>query len=409
MATLKIGFPAFLGALFFFSIYSAYGGYNLGAFWKKVTADPPPSESFPFTITGASQAKSNSRLGPFVSSTGKFYLLLMPSADTKKVGVWKASLPGYGWTEQDSSSVNRITSTNAVRSIWGFQVGDVLHIASRDTSGELRYGTFNMATDQWISQELVLTATADFPGVSMMVRSTGDVILLYSAKPGTYNVVRYAIKSSGTWTTNVTVDGGGTTHWYGGTIVPGPSDRAHLFFAKRASLFATSFDLFQRTLRSDSSLEALPASFSTGYVYSHVFGPGTSYVSGADTKIMAPFESGGVTTQSGFVRFSSADTSSGLAVEKPFDPPYGDSTNHQPAIALVSIGTSVYALRSDLNDQDIYVSKSVDGAAWITPSNIRTATADALSVATYQRSGVWKIGYVYSDGGVLKYDEVSAP
>src|SRR5574341_759809 len=98
------------------------------------------------------------RFGPWISSGGNVYVVLLNSADKSLIEVYKATDPESSFSEQDSADAPNLTNNSDALS--AVQVGDVLHIvASEETTGRVSYHTFDMATDQWVIVNEQVTAT----------------------------------------------------------------------------------------------------------------------------------------------------------------------------------------------------------------------------------------------------------
>ena len=365
--------------------------------------------ALPVTISSSVFPLQNYFCGPFKSSGGNCYVVVLESTGGTPE-VFKATDPTSSFTAQDTAN----NPTAVPSSMWAYQVGDVLHIVTQETSvlaADLHYHTFNMATDAWgTKNELIETpkdapATADYIGCSVALRSDGDVIVLYcgdtDAVMGTaYNRVDYARKEASTWTVGVEVAGGGLeVNYAGASVVLGASDQMHFFFKDH-----TNSDAKHRSLSSANALDTVADVDTSASANSHLFGPGISYVSGANTVVNVPFEDSDGQLSS--AQFNSGanpsitvdDNVSGVAVKV---------VNNTPVACYAVDGTTAHLLYADSSTADLWRDSQADGGAWGTDAEVLDAvTINRVSCAVYDRSGT-KLAYVYDDGGTVKYNEVS--
>ncbi|MFQ5982313.1 MAG: hypothetical protein ACE5KS_02950, partial [Woeseiaceae bacterium] len=137
----------------------------------------------------------NHYAGPFLSSADRVYMILTEEVDRRKIAAVKntnADPFTANWAIQDSA--NAPVHAQDALSVWAFQVGDVLHVASIDesTTRVIRYHTFNMATDLWvIVDEAVDTADAGTTFCSLAVRDDGDVIIFRRGNQDTVHATNY--------------------------------------------------------------------------------------------------------------------------------------------------------------------------------------------------------------------------
>jgi len=181
----------------------------------------------------------NSYVGPFQSSGGDFYAVLVETGPAVVV-VYKATNPvDDTWVEQDGGNNPAATPS----SIWAEQDGDTLHIVTQDPlSGggkDIEYHTFSMSSDTWgTTDELIETATdgSQHRGCSLGIRSTGaSPIVLYmgdsdKVKGIFYERVDFA-RRNGSWTVGILAFGPGNDEldYHGSVIVRGSGDNLHVF------------------------------------------------------------------------------------------------------------------------------------------------------------------------------------
>src|SRR5712691_831377 len=102
--------------------------------------------ALPTTISStALPTRQQFRLGPFISSTGNVYAVLLDTTNTK-IHVYKATDPTSSFTEQDSGNIPGQVSAGT---LWVIQNGDVLSIAGAtdSTAPAYKFHQFSMATD----------------------------------------------------------------------------------------------------------------------------------------------------------------------------------------------------------------------------------------------------------------------
>ena len=134
--------------------------------------------AFPTTISGAEFPNNNYFCGPFKSSEGAFYVALIESTGNTPE-VYKSTDPptASSFTAQDTSN-NPVV--NNLESLWAYQEGDVLHIATyNEDTPHVQYHQFNMGSDTWIVVDQTIEAIADRDtlgnlAVSVAVRGAGD-------------------------------------------------------------------------------------------------------------------------------------------------------------------------------------------------------------------------------------------
>lgn len=375
--------------------------------------------ALPVTITGITFPPQNYYFGPFKSSGGNFYTIMRgPSGSTKTLRAMKATDPTSSWAEADAVN-NTFVGDQTIVSLWVYQDGDTLHIVTADvlyggsSTTDIKYHTFSMATDLWGTKgETVLLDVDNGPGTSppascsIGVRSDGDLIVLYNgdgdALMGTdYTRVDYARKESGTWTTDVAVDGAGEDHWYGSSLVMGSSDRAHFFYNNH-----DLGDVFQRTLTSANALQAAPTAFDTtaGALF-HKFTNGVSFVSGADTKVRVAYEdSGGLLSIAGF---NSADAPTPTIVATGMTAVTVSDVDSSDVASMAINGTTQWLLYVDETTDDLWRDNTgADNDTWGTDVELLDAVLIvSLSCNIYTRSGATVLGYVSERGATIYYDE----
>lgn len=330
-----------------------------------------------------------------------FYAVLLDST-RKDVVVMKAT---SGPTlDGNWSSVRSLSNDNAVDSLWAHQDGTDIHIATVEAvTGRIRYTRFSTATDLWVvKRENVVTPTNLTANLScsLAIRSDGDVIILYTNNDGTNDRVDYARREAAVWTTDIQVDNAGSVNWIAGSVVRGASDRMHFFFKDD-----TNGGGFQRTLRSDNTLEAFPSSYDPAVsARNHIFGQGVTYVSGGATKVRVPYAEGGANTR--IAVFDSADSPTVTHPDGNVGDNNTDVLNETPTHCLAIDAVTLHLVYADSVTNDVFRDENHDDDGWGTDvEELDAVTVNRISCNTYSRSGI-KLAYVYDDAGTPKYREV---
>ena len=340
--------------------------------------------------------------GPFFSSAGAVYAIA-PQSNI----VGGISPKAYKATDPTSSfsAVATCTTALAFNAIACRQDGDLVHVVTQRSVGnrDVQYHLFNMATDTWdVADENVTSpgATAVVRvGVGIGVRSSGSVFVVYSGMHDVVSMnnwarVKGARRDSGVWTVDIAVDSGGSVTWGQATLVPGSSDRMHIFFQDH-----TNSDGYHRTFKSDNAF-GTAAAYDTAVNGNCFIGPGVAYDSSGTTKVRMPFLDS--TDKVSVVNFDSADTPT-LAV----DADVSDTTVavQKAGWALAANGTTLYLIYSDAS-RDIWIDSNADGAGWGTDVEILDAvTCNILSANVYTRQNQLVLAYIYDDAGTVKYNE----
>ena len=328
--------------------------------------------ALPTTITGFVASVDGTRFvtQPFLSSGGNVYVFGRGSTSTL-LRAFKATDP----TSSFSNVGSDITiSDGDVEAVAAFQVGDVIHVATMNgaaSSRDVRYHTFNMATDAWvITNEAVVENfdnqfAADPYPINIMVRSDGDVIIFYPgasvANMGSQRGrVYYARRESASWTVDVSVDDGGGSSWLVQGLVSGSSDRTHFFF-----MDYNTGDAYQRTLTSANALETFPSTYSNTSIGCQ--SSGTSYVSGANTKVRFPLKEKTDATTLYSAKCDSADAPSVTV-----DTDITGSINVEAGTFRASFsadGTTLWNTFIDNTTDGLYIQSNADDAGWGTPAS----------------------------------------
>ena len=147
--------------------------------------------ALPTSLSGVGFPPEKSDHGPYISSAGNVYIVLRDSVTTSNLVVHKATNPTSSFAEADAVDAPDVGA--AINSLSCYPVGDVIHIATWAAADpEIRYHTFNMATDQWGTVNETVEDLANRPTVdgskrvSIVVRSNGVPVIQYS---GSYDAL----------------------------------------------------------------------------------------------------------------------------------------------------------------------------------------------------------------------------
>jgi hypothetical protein len=369
--------------------------------------------ALPTTISGFATLTVGGRnvSRPFLSSGGNVYVVGWGSTTTL-LRAFKATDP----TDSFSNIGTDVTLENALQVVSAIQDGDLIHVATFNAAAtsaiDLRYHTFNMATDEWvITNELVVenfsvVSNAVYVGhVDIMVRSDGDVIIFYNgqsqANMGQQRErVYYARRESASWTVDVAVDDGGGTHWYVSGVVPGASDRSHFFF-----IDDDAGDGYQRTLTSANALESFPSSYDTTVDLSEGSHStlGASYDSGGTTKVRMPVPDATAVTLNS-VKLDSADAPT---VTQDNDITGAEAQRAGAYAACFAVdGTTLWNVFVSAGDDGIYTQSNEDDGGWSTPDLFYDGGVHSTVKANvYTRSGSIVAGMITYQGTTCLYHE----
>lgn len=326
---------------------------------------------------------------PYISSAGNVYVMLGDAADTSMLEVFKASDPSSSFAATDTLT---ITSGNIVF-YNAFQVGDLLHTVTVDDSNSaIEYHIFDMSTDSWTLENDTITsvtspATFSLDSAGIVVRSTGDVVVIYGGEgeeisEGFYGRVFYAIKSSGSWTTNVAVDNGGEINWITNTAALGADDRVHFFFSD----FDSSL-IYQRTLSSSNTLESFPSSFSSNGSVLPFYSVAT-YDSASVLKVRCAVTPDFVDLSS--AKFNSADSPT-ISLDTDIAGT-NDLTSDRYTYTLAANDTELYAVY--VSSENIYARSNADDAGW-SSEDLLVSSTYLMHASIYTRGTSVVLAVVY--------------
>jgi hypothetical protein len=363
----------------------------------------------PSVLTARSSAPFDFAMNVYrrtASATDTHYIFGFSTNATRQLQALKATDPTTSWAAIGSNPA--ITGNLPCTALAGFQVGTVIHllagISGSNAANDVRYYTFNTATDAWgvINETVVANTSQTGAGginntVSLVVRSGGDVVAFFNGAhvktSGTfYNRVYYSRRTGvAAWSAAIQVDANTAIDNVKPTAVLGPADVVHF-------IWGAGNNNSQRTLTALNALQTASATISVNG--NSAWSQAVSYLSGATTKVVTALNDG---TNCNAVRFDSANTPTmtNAVIELTAG-----------AVRLFVDGTDVYALYRASADSDLYVEKSTDhGATWSGKTSAFVGTVAAgqtvlsMDGRIYQRGASVLIPYVVNDNSVLKYNE----
>ena len=363
----------------------------------------------PVTISSAQFPSHNYYLGPFKAPNGAFYAVFVDTASgtLSQVEVHKATDPTTSW----SSVATHDGSSPTIVSLWAWLNGtDIQILLEKDSVSRVHRYVFSTSSDTFTTsfEEVVGSSSSqevlDY-AVSVAMRSDGDIILGYQSVRDTikgtkYRRYSYARREGSSWTVALAVAANtGETHYDGGVVVLGASDRVHFFFSNHTNGITQ-----HRSLSSGNSLDTIANIDTSVASLQKKHAPGVSYSSGGATKVRVPYvDSSG--------QLSMVKLDSGADPTITTDVNFSDNTvgivNGSPVACTAIDGTTIHELYSDSGTSDLYRDQNADGGGWGTDVEVLDAvTINRVSANVYDRSGA-KLAYVYDDLGTVKYNEVA--
>ena len=344
---------------------------------------------------------------PFRASNGNHYIVLLNGSG--ELEVYMADNGVGSWSVQDTANNPAENNINCIAAVLD---GTTIHITTTDnaTTCTTFYHTFSTSTNTWGTKDQAVhsTASTQLPSgtqtsCDLVVRSDGTVVCVYpnagASIMGTgYSRVAYRIRSGGTWGSAVAVDDAGSVNYKYSRCVLGASDKVHITYQDSVS------HRQHKSLTSGGSLSAAEA-LSDNFVTSND-------VSEAG---MVYYDSGGSEIVYGsWVRSTDADvytakvTNDGTpaAEARASDSSFDITIKSSASLAVDTANDTVYLVYVDGSSRDIYMAKD-SGSGWGTHTEI----LDAVTVSTIG-ANIYTIdstdivlGYVYDDGGTIKYNE----
>lgn len=368
--------------------------------------------AFPTTITTGGDVNVGGGI-PYLSSSGNVYVIVRDDTTLSKFRAFKATDPASSFSNVGTDP--QVTSTNTVQALATTQVGDVIHVATLDyvsvATIDIRYHTFSMSSDSWtLTNETVkdnyAVVDTGLSHVHISTRSNGDVIIFYNG-PKVANMgsdrdrVYYARRVSGSWTVDTIVDNGGATHWYTGGIVPGSSDRHHLFFWDQGVS-----DAYQRCLRSANTLETFPTAFDTTLTSNTdaMIELGVSYDASGTQKVRFPYQRV-VSTDLSSAKMDSADTPT-VTEDNDITGATNVAANLVNLASFSADGTTLWNTFIE-NGFAIYTQSNANDGGWSTPALFYSSTTvGRIYTNIYTRAGDIVLGIVFSETDPKYHEKV---
>lgn len=326
------------------------------------------------------------------------------------VEMWKSTDGGSTWTEQDAANHKALNTTAANKTATACVDGTrILVIYGHPSAGFIGMAPYETTTDLW-GTALAITATGITTDVTTQVplavacRGSNDYVAAFASATesimGTaYRRISVRPFTSTTAGTVVVVESGVQQHQDLVGLAVGASGRVHVLYRN-----ATGNTLRQRAFLSSNTLGTagdVDASINT-VINIYVGGVPTSYIDGADTKVVVPYVDAGGELNVG--RFTSADapTYTTQVVTAVTDNKPRSSGCNPGAVA--ADGTTVHAFWADSPFGDLWRDNDGGTGTWGTDVEHRDAiTVGGVNVATITNA----IGIFYDDAGTVKYDAYS--
>jgi hypothetical protein len=362
----------------------------------------------------------NSYHGPFESSGGNYYSVVIQEAGggntPSALSLQKATDPETSFSQVATQAIGA-TVTDALASVWTYQKGgegnNTIDVAIQKVAGgtdghNVYHTTADISADTLATETTVDAAPAGDDGANaagccVAREETGtDIVVVYQGEAdmvkGTiYSRIDAKRWTGSSWGSAIAIDNAGEAHWTGPVIVQGSSDRMHIFFKDD-----TNNDGYQRTLRSDDSLETFPSSFDAAiHTSEYLFSKGELF---STTKIRIAYMNSG--PEVGIVGLTTADSPTvtvAAADISGVSPGAGDGVGY-------AVDTDVqYALWPWASDDDLYYNFSGSDDDTFTGNEselLNTVTVTGpISANVYDRSGI-KLAYIYDESGTVTYNEV---
>ena len=356
--------------------------------------------------------------------------MVVRATDSSEAGrgldVYKASDPADSWAIQDSTNNPTEVAGRTYDVCSVTQDGDLLHIATMTSFVNLSYHTFDMSSDAWgVVNENVdtLTNNPTFPYCSIVVRSDGDVVAVYSGDTdqnmgGKKERVDYNVRTTGTWGGPVALGVDADVHDGNPNCVLGTNDFVHCVWQHTANTTdpPTAWtDTHGRSIDpaddSASTVDINTADTSSALLgYPNV----VSYDDGGTQRIIVS----GFITEGGLLETAQATEDGNdeilltpTGVTEPFTLEPAFINGEVGIVTFVALSADIHCLYSGDGvagvDQDLwYITSTDEGGSWSSPTEeIDAITVNFISANIYVRGSDTVMAYVYDDAGVQKYNE----
>lgn len=352
--------------------------------------------------------------GPFMSSSGNLYAVAiqyLSGSDEDRLRVNKKSPSVSSW----EISFATVGGGSFIYSVWATQLGDVIHIAYVVSNSQVYYATFNMATETMsfsggpINGEFIDIMSNVTNGLycSLALLDNGTPVVVYSASEAvmgsSYDRVKLAYKSGGSWTTGVAVSvTGEQQHDTGGVCVDARvGDYVFVFWTRSATTVGYS-RRFTNVLSLGNIQQA--SGVSPGALYG--FTPGAAFHSAGNDRVSVGHTIGDGTQVRIFGRFEDDSNYSAMAISTSMSV-YSTANGRAYCLADDNDG-GMAAAWVDVSNRDLYWSRRRDtDTSFSTPTQFHTGTVDKVNCNVYTKAnGDVVIGVVFEEAATLYYDEV---
>ena len=381
--------------------------------------------ALPVTIAADTVAQ-NSYHGPFKSSGGAFYTILENATPDGNIEAWKATDPTSSFAEQDSGT--RPNFVAAALSLNVFQDGDLLHVAAQNSSDDVYYARFNMASDVWDTpdatneEELVdgapngTTDACDIAVLSAAYGTGGTHVKIRVVYQGATDMdmgsnfervdESNSVDDGATWSAVTQIDNGASAaaiHYIGPRIVlpPSNSDQCHVFM-NDATVLAHRAIAGDDTLRTYQKSSSFPVA-ATDYPLTH----GIGFLRSSVSKVRIGFQnlSNSDLTVLEFDAFTD-DSDPGPEPESTVHADDVQTDNLSIDACLAVDGSTIRGLYVKATNDDLFEFDDGDSDTYTVQSTAHvTGTVNHISCNVYDRSGA-KLAMIYDDAGTVKYDEI---
>lgn len=380
--------------------------------------------ALPVTISSTILGLQNSYHGPFKSSEGAFYTVLIDSTNKNLVEAHKATDPTSSFSEQDGS--NRPNFVDDILSLNVFQAGDKLHVVGQNLNADqdVYYARFDMGDDTWdaidgsTDRDIVIDDGAKAGnGIAcdLVVRSDGDIVVVYQKDSekvmgAEFERVGVSVSTSAnrgeTWSAVVRVDNQGSVEkdMTGPRIVLGDSDTSHIVWGDDTS--NTTSTMSQRALSSADSLQTERTDITgadnlrqSSYPISH----GISFDRLGTTKVRFLYMASD--NDLGSLEFNAASDPSTFTIVSSIDGTNDVKFANSSIGACPAIdGSTQHELHVRGSDSDLFTSNDQDSDTWISVTEIFIGTLNSVHCNVYDRSGP-KLAHIYNGPTTPTYDE----
>jgi len=251
---------------------------NLKYKFKGIRRRLPPPTAVAATLSG--NIVINARVGPFAGTEeGELFAIFRNPSDDKKLKAWYTNDYGATWAATDDA--NAPSLANGISSFDCYKTGNLIYIATQESSGRVAYHVFSITTGTWltVNDEVITTVSnggshcvsieCRYPDLKPVIYFQGNKELI----GGQYwHRGYYSILQSGSWSSPamVTPDPGQysenlygiwradavSSHCYIQRVVAGRENRMHFFWTVNPAVTWVQWspDEYCQTMQSDLTL-----------------------------------------------------------------------------------------------------------------------------------------------------------